>query len=205
MRWVGLVSLALVACHADLRLPPQPWRPDQRVAAYNQLAATHERVYTSGNGASSRTLIIGDGREIRYPEDLRPVVPPDSPTGRMARRAAEVGPKSRWLLVGGAASAFAGFVFTAHAEFADGDTGIVGPVLLAGGLVALGVGLYYHVVYSHATNNAYETYDDDLAAALHVCASGLAVVPCEDAQQPASPQPQGNGGYYGTTPQPTGN
>src|SRR4051812_16969413 len=118
MRWVvGVLCLGLVACHVDLRLPPQPWRPDQRVAAYNQLAATKERITYSNKGGSSRTLILADGREVRYPEDLLPVVPPDSVTARKARAAGDAGHKYRWLVLGGAAASFGGFLVLARSEF----------------------------------------------------------------------------------------
>ena len=198
---MGLVWVVLVACHVDLRLPPQPASPEQRVAAFNQLAATHMRITYNNKGGASRTLVLGDGREVRYPADLIPVVAPDSKTARRARTATSAASKSRWYALGGMAVALVGVALTADPDI----NGAVGPAVIVTGLVGLGFGLYYRFVYWHAEEDAYETYDDDLAATLNVCVNELTVTPCELLQSPTGhagpPGSDGSGGYYGTTPQ----
>ena len=197
MRWAWLWVLLVTGCmHRDLRLPPEPWSPEQRVTTYNQLAATHEKIVYSNKGSASRILVLADGREVRWVEDVLPVVPPDSTTARNARRAVQHRGQSAWWFLGGVITTITGVVMWGTAESDAAKIG--GPLVTLAGVLAVGVGFYHRYIYWHSEERAYESYDDDLAAALRVCVSGFGVVPCEAVAPPAPqpPPPPGTPGYY---------
>ena len=206
MRMRGVVACVLVllaSCgHGHVSFPPVPpnLTPQQRVEAYNRLVGTEERTFVSRN-YSSHSIVLANNLEVYYPEDLEPLVQPDSATARhidASLRARHS--RSMWKLAGyglllvGVVSWFA---------TADSDTSglkVVGPVITLSGIAALGVSIYYGFVNKSETTDAYHSFNDDLATRFGVCVQGLNVVPCEMLQQQQPPPPSGNGGYYGTTP-----
>jgi hypothetical protein len=181
MRWAWWVAVLVVVTgclHVDLRLPPQPMSPEQRVATYNTLHPTHETIFYSNKG-SSRMLTLGDGTDVRYVEDLVPVVAPDSTTARNARSAAHHRNRSLWWSIpGGLTAMVGGFMWFSPDENA-GITNILGPGMFFAGLAAIGVGFYHRFAYAGAQQRVHDAYDSDLAAHLNVCAQGLTIVPCE--------------------------
>ena len=201
---VALAVVVLASCghgHVSFPTPPPTLTPEQRVGAYNQLVGTEEHTVVSRN-YSSHSIILANNLEVYYPEDLEPLVRPDSETMRHVNASLRARhSRSMWRLAGYPLAIVGGlsWLATAGSDTAGTATKAVGPVLLLSGLAALGVSIYYDFVNRSETTDAYHSFNDDLATRLAVCVNGLAVVPCEMMQQ-APPPPTGNGGYYGTTP-----
>src|SRR4051794_20260494 len=90
MRWLVACVVVSVGCgHEHVSFPPPPpnLTPEQRVNAYKQLVGEQEHIVTTNQGEGTHSIIMADGREVYYPDDLVPLVQPDSATARHARKA----------------------------------------------------------------------------------------------------------------------
>src|SRR5258706_7721469 len=153
MRW-WVASVVLIGCgHEHVAFPPPPpnLTPQQRVYAYNQLVGEQEHIVVSNQGNGSHSIIMADGREVYYPEDLVPLVLSDSATARHARNAEAARDSSGLWKMGGFVVLLVGMgAWFAHAaEENPSGPNIVGPVLMLTGLVGLGVSFYYSFHASH--------------------------------------------------------
>jgi hypothetical protein len=197
MRRVVLL-LSLVACapsHVNFPPPATDLTPEQRVDEYNHLVGTKEHWISQNGNMVQHSIILQDGREVYYPEDLIPLVAPDSATATHARKAASARTSaSRWSLVG--SLAFLTGLIVTFKSFDSSPTGTrIGLGIALGGLIAWGgVGTYYKFKTTSQTHAAYEAFDDDLAARLNVCVAALQIVPCEVVpppwKAPAAPAPK---------------
>ena len=94
MRAALLVALAACGTHVQIQAPSPSITPSERVAMFKALErADQETVAVSYDHGpwhvQGSTLILANGtREELFPEDLLPVVPPDSETARTARASA---------------------------------------------------------------------------------------------------------------------
>jgi hypothetical protein len=188
--------LVLAACappHVTLRVPPNA-TADQRVAAYNALAAESEKTTwtTSCHSACSTTirkeLRLANGTTVHYPEDVLPVVPPNSVTAREVQQALTAKRRSRYARVFAGASfvglGAVGWHWFSHVEERESSDPTMGEALGLGaaalGAIVSGIFVYYYDgKYADHFGEANHAYNHDLAEQLNVCVSGYALVPCE--------------------------
>jgi len=198
----ALVAVLLVACapsHTTFPAPAPDLTPDQRVDMFNKHVAEKEHWISQNGAVVEHSVIMQDGTEVYYPEDLVPLVGEDSATAQHAHKAVRARTsQQRWTLIGaGLLVAGAVLVFKTF----DNQNGLtdVGWAALLGGLVAYGgFGTYYRFKTTSETHAAYGAYDDDLAHHLNVCIAALQIVPCEAVPQQGAPQPAApkQEGYY---------
>lgn len=198
----ALVAVLLVACapsHTTFPAPAPELTPDQRVDMFNKHVAAKEHWISQNGAVVEHSVIMQDGTEVYYPEDLVPLVGEDSATAQHAHKAQRARSSlNTWTLIGvGMIAAGAILVFETfdnHNGFTD-----LGLGLLLGGVVSYaGVGTYYRFKATSETHAAYGAYDDDLAKRLNVCIAALQIVPCEAVPQQGAPQPAApkQEGYY---------
>ncbi|HEY5947957.1 MAG TPA: hypothetical protein VIV40_20815 [Kofleriaceae bacterium] len=194
MRWgLAVVVVVLVGCkpHVTLVPPPPDATPDQRVQAFNQLHAVSEKTTTTtscgGGGGCSTTvekeLNLANGTRVYYPDDLLPVVHPESESARevhAARRA--VSRQRTWAL------AALGFAIGGVVIFTQTDNGKAAFLIGGGGILVSAFFAWrnYFESIDHISR-ANETYNAGLAQRLDVCVSGFYVVPCETTTGPTPP------------------
>lgn len=197
-----MAVVLLVACqppHVQLAPLPPTATPGQRVQAYGQLHAVSEKTTwstsCSGRGGCStsvqKTLLLADGTHVHYPEDLLPVVAPDSGAARAVHASLRAKRKSRnYGLLALASVAALGFV--AIRSFPPPDDGFstaskVG-LALTGGATLVTAFASWHYYYEAAAlfGDANELYNDGLAQQLDVCADGFRIVPCETMPAPGT-------------------
>lgn len=199
---VLLLAIAACANQYHVRLdPPRPGiTPQERVELFWKRRPTAQWQATSEGTLVNQTLVLGDKQpgveevEVVSPEDLEPLVGPDSETMQHARRSiVERGKARRWYYVAGAALV-GGFVL---AVALSDDEPTFGPSKSWIGVgVALGGLLIGYPISRHHTRQeliwrkrAFGTYTRDLGTRLNVCAQGTRVVPCEG-PTPTAPAPE---------------
>lgn len=197
MRWL-VVVVVMVACghpHYDLAVPAPTAAPSERMDAFGRLHAGGRGVLTTcsnrGGCSSEQYLVLADGREIWHPEDLAPVVDPQSPAGDASRRVARAQEGKRFwrnvlLLSLAAGAALSIGAVELHSE----PMGYAAVTVLLGGIAVGFGGTLVHAFRLHyATNDLFDHYDEGLAQKLALCANGLALVPCEAPDSPPPPDP----------------
>lgn len=163
--------------------------------AFNRLhaAAVGTQTTCSNRGGCSSTqyLVLADGSEIWHPEDLAPVVAPQSEAGASMRRLLQLQERAWFwrkvmLVPMGVGIAFAvAAIATESAPLGWSALGLIG-----GGFVVGGAGVIVsNFRIRKATYQLFEQYDGGLAAQLNICARGMAVVPCDAPDTPTPPDP----------------
>ena len=195
----GLVLL-VTGCfnrHVEIPTPPPDLTPEQRLIAFEQYREGGRGVeWTTTCGrhgcttTSRNLLLLRNGSEIRYAEDLLPVLSPKTPAYRAAVTAQHARRRVRQFqlfALGGFLGGIGLVVLAVKAESLP--IGYTGAVIMIGAPIAGVTGWIVNIVRgSVATNVVFETYDQSLAETLQICSQGLAVVPC-DGSAPGSPQP----------------
>lgn len=215
---VTLIATAMLACHphVELRAPDAAASGPERISSYERLHArsTHETHITYANeygavvGAARVVdyLQLADGQRVYHPEDLMPVLPPDSSAYAAADRSRAKMKTARTLNgIGWGAVGVGGAVMLVGAATVDIDgtnTGaLLAPLIIGGGIALVGTaitivsgGFARKAMDEKAT--AFELYNDGLATRLDVCANDKVLVPCSELksttpQQGSEAQPQG--------------
>lgn len=206
MRAGWIAGLALIsACsrpHVTLPTIPPDLTVEQRVQVFNDLHATGEKTVTTTNcngmgGCSTnvdKTLYLANGTHVYHPEDLLPVVGPESATALAVRDVHEARRKARvysWVSIASAV----GFIGLVVFSFRGDSPGFSTPTKLGllatgGGVLVGGFGAWWQTRQAvEHWGEANERYNEGLAQRLNVCTNGLAVVPCESGVPPPQPQP----------------
>ena len=198
MRGLVVLLLLFVACghpHYSLTVPPPTAHPMERLAAFHQLRPTGMGAVTtcsSRGGCNTKSyLVLADGREIWHPEDLEPVVAPQSRAGVAVRRIRQLYRRGKaWGVVLGVVSAV-GIGLGAAAISRESEPLFYASLgtLGAGFAVAGTAILITNFQLSNATAELFDQYDVGLAAQLNICARGLAVVPCDAPDMPVAQDP----------------
>jgi hypothetical protein len=196
-----LVLLALLAgCgdkpHVNLAAPPPNLGSDQRVRAFEQLRPVGsgvETVTTCNRGCtteSTNLLLLASGQEIRYAEDLLPVLPEGSATAVAAREVGAARHRAKRLARIGLLM-FGGFFVASIVGFANEND-----PLTYGGLAGslTGLGLFGYSAFANRalqekSKVVFDGYEASLATRFNVCVNGLTVVPCE-LSVPGAPPPE---------------
>lgn len=196
MKWLGLgLGLVVAACgapsveHVELApLPPSP-TPDQRVWIFNAVRPRgeltestttcdrHGGCFTTTNGA----IVLPDGRTVRDPEDLAPLVAPQSGTLVHAHKASRAAGRLAWWGAGAITALVGGFLVSMNGHDNGNDTELeIGLGVAVGGLM-LGAmaGYIERDTINDERRAAFASYPNDLAARLSLCPSGQLVMPCE--------------------------
>lgn len=195
---LALLLLFVVACghpHYSLSLPPPTASPLERLQAFYRLRASAVGTVTTCRGSScssNQYLVLADGREIWHADDLLPLVPPDSQAARDHREYKRVKANQRLWVYGMFVGIAAGIAMI-HYGFEDDEptdlmwtgVGVTAASVLIGGGGAYITGLQG----VGAKLRMFEHYDDGLAAQLNICASGMAIVPCDAPNMPVAPDP----------------
>lgn len=198
MRGLVVVLLLITACgkpHYSLSTPPPSAPPLERLDAFNRLRPTSVDSVTTCSrrrGCNTRQyLVLADGREIWHPEDLEPVVAPQSAAGVAARRVRQLQRQGKtWGAALGVTMAV-GIGLGAAAISRESETlayaalGTIGAAFLIGGTATL----ITKFQLSSATAKLFDQYDVGLAAQLNICSRGLAVVPCDAPEMPVPQDP----------------
>lgn len=186
---VAIVAM-LVSCahdHAVLAPAGPDLPPDQRVAAFAQLEPREANAsYVSVDGGAtwhpnSASIVLANGQEIDWPEDLLPVVGSASATAQYARRSAAARSYAAWSWAGFIVAGVSAYAVTDELSWNPSyaiDPRVGWPlaaVLVAGATI---FSWYAHDVEADARRHAFERYPRDLGEHLNVCAHGLQVVPC---------------------------
>ena len=189
------IAIAMVsACsrpHVTLPTVPPDLLPEQRVQMFNQLYATRENtvITTScqaGGGCSTnvdKTLYLANGTQVYHPEDLLPVVGPDSATARAVHNMHEERRKVRtYGLLTMACMAGSFFFLFKGDELGSSALVKVGlPATFGGALLSAFLGRHHFRAATAYWSEANESYNAGLAQRLRVCTSGFAIAPCESA------------------------
>lgn len=186
---VALATAVLASCaspaHVVLEAPPAKSAPEaERRAYYVDHAPTAMRAVSFPSTWSDPVsfLIIEDGTRIEHPTDLLPVVEPTSPTALAAQRSQSQEEAAYWWTVGGStAMAVGAFSPLIMPLLAVGDlpgqptdatllTGLAatgtGLIMVAGGGLALGVGVRAAIDAQRERETAFLTYDRSLRTRL---------------------------------------
>jgi len=209
-----VMSLWVEACGGHIQFPPTPDRSasrETRVAAYNRYRPTeamhtqHLTVNRYGQVLSASTslnfVMLADGTQVAYPEDLSPLVNPTSVTAQAARESANFRAPAAWLYWGGAASTLAGLALLIPAASASADEydarGMRTPgddtlfwtsvAVMSTGLVAMLIGGLLGTRSSSERQRAFMTYDTSLRERLGLCGDGTQIGDCPNADASAAP------------------
>ena len=182
---VPLLSILLVvngcAGHVQLAAPPANAPPEVRAAAYDDLRPIEYA--TVSNLKSGYTdvafLELNDGTKVKLPEDLLPLVPPDSPAAQSMRDARSQRHTNHLLALGGTVGLLAGII-TALAGAGMGSKPVAygGLGVAIGGVICIPLTNREANKMNASTARAYEQYDDGLRRRLGMCEEGGRVVPC---------------------------
>jgi hypothetical protein len=208
MRIILLAATALLLACGPYRVRLDPPRPDitpeERVKLFLAMRPTATGTFSQDGTVVSNTIFLGDEKniddriEVEAPEDLEPLVGPDSETMQHARASvrarhkASLGEKVTLALLA------AGLV-TSGGIIGSPPWGIptkwIGLSMVIGGL-AVGWPLTRHWARQELRlrREAFSTYTRDLGARLNVCAHGTQVIPCEapvdtPGEPPTPPKP----------------
>lgn len=195
--------LALAACgetHVTLHEPAPNITAADRVAMFKALEGTSaETLEVSRNHGpwqlEGARMKLANGTKIELPEDLLPVVAPDSDTARAARASEDTGHRANtWLYISFGVLA-ASIATVASIESGSVNANISDEYLFAGAALATAIPF---LVTRHLRSEeldlrmqAFSTYTRDLGLRLDVCAHGLEVVACEAPVVPAPLGPPG--------------
>jgi len=183
---------------------------EQRVQMFNELYATWEKTTNCGGGVACKALYLANGVRVYHPEDLLPVVGPESITARAVRDVHKARRKALGYS-GVALASLAGLITIVSFWFERSRFGQTYPgfdempfrfsssekvgllVTGAGTLVGIFGSWHYNRQAGASWGEVNESYNAGLAQRLAVCISGFAVVPCESSPTaaPVSPPPPG--------------
>lgn len=224
-----IAALAVQGCGVHVQLPSPPPReapPSQRLAFYQQhrpvALNTRTSVFVNRYGYAGATtavqgVLLADGTTVQMPEDLHPLVDPDSVTAQSAERSQRARSHAGGLLASGliATGVGVGLLFPALSSVGDrasgGSSGDDNGLLwisvglgLAGAVLALIAGYGPGATASQERVNAFAALDASLRRRLDLCENGLGVVDCAT-QTPAGPvlQPMMPGAPMLPPPSPT--
>lgn len=199
-----VVGVMVGACggpqHVELAPMPTNLAPAQRVEVFNRLRRAGEiRTVTTSCGnygcrtSTSTSMVMANGTVIDLAEDLLPLVPRDSATGRAATSAGEAHDRASWWGKAAWLTGTVGFGVLMYGFYkVNTPEEIIGGTLFGAGVAA---GIVWAVSYYDAkldTRAAFDHFTPDLANELALCVSGLSIVPCEappSAPAPAIPDP----------------
>jgi hypothetical protein len=183
--------LCVAACaepHVMLKAPAPNITAAERVAMFKALEPTKRETLTISRDHGPKQLagaglILGNGSEIQLPEDLLPVVAPDSDTARAARASAAAGHRAdTWMYIGYAVAVTSVAGLVAY-ETRDMDRAFSDGYLWGAAFGATAIPLYLAHRDRHEElqlrMQAFSTYTRDLGMRLDVCAHGLEVIACE--------------------------
>jgi len=191
--------LGLAACaepHVMLKAPAPSITPADRVAMFKALEPTKQETLTISRNHGPKELagaglILANGSEIQLPEDLLPVVAPDSDTARAARASAAAGHRANTWMYIGYTVAVTSIIGLVTYEAGDPDVAFSDNYLWGAALLATGVPFYiaHHDRHEELQlrMQAFSTYTRDLGMRLDVCAHGLEVIACETPVAPNAP------------------
>lgn len=206
-----IAALAVQGCTAHVQLPSPPPReapPAQRLGFYLQHRPVALNTMTSvfvnrygyaGSTTSVQGVMLADGTTVQAPEDLHPLVDPDSVTAQSAERSRHARGVAGGLLAGGlvATGVGIGLLIPALSSVSDrassGSAGVDSGLLwtsvglsIAGAVLALVAGYGPGATASQERVNAFAALDASLRRRLDLCENGLGVVDCAT-QTPAVP------------------
>jgi hypothetical protein len=179
--------LALAACggaHVQLPAPSPNITPADRVAMFKSLERANQevRIVSVNKGPwqlSSSTIILANGTRVELPEDLLPLVPPDSDTARAAR-ASETARRRSIALKGvaygvavvGMALLFANINDDGNAAEHDHTDDYIFAGTAVAAVIPYLIGMHEHHEEVALRMQAFSTYTRDLGLQLDVCAHG---------------------------------
>ena len=210
--------LALEACGAHVQLPTTPDRTaplPARVGAYNTLRPTstqqtqHITVNRYGQVMSASTsldfLMLADGTQVAYPEDLNPTVDANSTTAQAALRSQSARSTGSWLMAGGLVGSLLGAGLmvpgilnavgttdyaTGRSEPGDNTLLFTSIGIFSAGLVAYFIGQIGFLSPAASERvRAFSTYDNSLRERLGLCGDGMQMGDCVNAGALAAPPP----------------
>jgi hypothetical protein len=206
-----IAALALQGCAAHVQLPSPPPReapPTQRLAFYQQHRPVALNTMTSvfvnrygyaGATTSVHGVLLADGTTVQMPEDLHPLVDPDSVTAQSAERSQRARGVTAGVLAGGIAATGLGIALLIPAltsrsdRSSSGSSGVDSGLLwtsvglsLAGAVLALIAGYGPGATAAQERVNAFAALDASLRRRLDLCENGLGVVDCAT-QAPVGP------------------
>lgn len=198
-----IAALAVQGCAAHVQLPSPPPReapPSQRLAFYQQHRPVALNTMTSvfvnrygyaGATTSVHGVLLADGTTVQMPEDLHPLVDPDSVTAQSAERSQRARGVTAGVLAGGIAATGLGIAllipaFTSGSDrSSSGSSGVDSGLLwtsvglsLAGAVLALIAGYGPGATAAQERVNAFAALDASLRRRLDLCENGLGVVDC---------------------------
>ena len=195
-----VVVIALAGCgetHVALHEPAPNITPADRVAMFKALEGTSEETLEVSRNhgpwqLEGARMKLANGTRIELPEDLLPVVAPQSDTARTARASLDAGRRANtWLYISFGVLA-ASIATVASVESGSVNVNVSDEVLFAGAALATAIPF---LVTRHLRAEeldlrlqTFSTYTRDLGLRLDVCAHGLEVVACE---APVAPAPLG--------------
>ncbi|HEY4176461.1 MAG TPA: hypothetical protein VGM90_06505 [Kofleriaceae bacterium] len=182
------VLLVLAACaprHVTIAPPAPTLSPDQRVQYFmaNEPTKTDSYFVSYDGGPKELTgqvLVLANRTEVDAPEDLLPLVGPDTATARAARAAVDAR-RSRLVAIvtyyGLAAATL--LSFDRRRDVVGVDHTYVTGGLAVGALLGYLVERHYRYEENQQRAVAFSAYTRDLGDRLNVCAHGLQVIACE--------------------------
>lgn len=206
-----LLASACATPHVKLEAPAHDAPVEARVAAYERLGASHvdrpkwvtRPSYSAGRQGSSTSLqrpklVLTDGRVLENPEDILPVVPPDSLSAYFVQRSIDDKAWARFglhLAIGG----FVGGIGVSAMGLAfDRDHSARLGLILTGTVVTAITtfgGIFYGLAKStdakYRAADAFHAYDRDLLERLDLCKTEDGVAAC--ASRPEEGEPSGSG------------
>jgi hypothetical protein len=195
---LALLLWFLVACghpHYTLNAPPPTAAPIERLQAFYRLRTKGVGTVTTCRGtscSSNQYLVLADGHEIWHADDLLPLVPADSQAARDHRDYNRKTANQRLWLYGTLIGIAAGIAMIHYGWEDEGPTDLLwaGVGVTAAGALIGGGGAYITGLQAQsAKRRMFEHYDEGLAAQLNICASGMAIVPCDAPNMPVAPDP----------------
>jgi len=205
--WWVCLALLVTACHGHVSLeaPPRNAPSDARVKAFRERLqpVTHEEsayavAWTEDAGMTrfqlpdipvDDHLLLADGTQVIYPEDLLAVLPPYSPAASAAADSRDDRRAGAWLNAGGwlltAASLALVLVPPRVSNTSQFDLGtmIGGGLLFSGGLVSFYIGGTYERAAEQRKKEAFELYELGLLDHLGLCLDGAVMRACEEARE----------------------
>jgi hypothetical protein len=193
---VPVLALMFTACapHVVLAVPPATAPVVERERAYEQLKAESVHQTTFIHSAESRMsdskftdyLTLANGQRVYFPEDIEPVVAPNSPADVAARSSAS---KHSWafgLAMGAIGALATGAVISALALSNREANGDIDMTLLFTGLgVGLGGGVLFgsaakafHSLAEADGETAFGAYNSALIEKLQICVRDHSVAEC---------------------------
>lgn len=199
-------ALAAQGCGVHVQLPSAPDRSapvQHRYSFYQQHRAAAMQTTTrytvnqfgmvTGASTSLDSLVLANGTAVQYPEDLHPLVDPDSPTAQSADRARRARRISTGLVAGGVAGMLLGVALLIPALTSSVDYGSSADIERDGSNAllwsSLGVLTASTVVYfvglfgpgataSQERVNAFTALDASLRRRLGLCGVGDTITDC---------------------------